>query len=202
MCTAAARTWTGRASRASPAHTPQRSRRARTQVCASHACALPRTDAAGSALYLGAATAAGTAVTLVVHPIYLVKTRLQLQLHSSAAAAAAAAATATAAATAAAAAATAATGAAAAAPPLVPPAIRNDYRGMADAVARTLREEVSLAVTVARSLPRWRGSCARRACSPSTAASAPRSSSSPTARSRRDAQPAPRPGLGCCSCSA
>ena len=33
--------------------------------------------AAGSALYLGAATAAGTAVTLVVHPIYLVKTRLR-----------------------------------------------------------------------------------------------------------------------------
>ena len=75
------------------------------QVCASHACASPRPDAAGSALYLGAATAAGTAVTLVVHPIYLVKTRLQLQLHSSAAATATttAAAAATAAATAAAA---------------------------------------------------------------------------------------------------
>ena len=68
-----------------------------------------------------------------MHPIYLVKTRLQLQLHSSAAA------TAT---TTAAAAATATTGAGAAAPPLVPPAIRNDYRGMADAVTRTLREEV------------------------------------------------------------
>ena len=64
-----------------------------------------------------------------MHPIYLVKTRLQLQLHSSAAATATATATAT-------------TGAAAAAPPLVPPAIRNDYRSMADAVTRTLREEV------------------------------------------------------------
>ena len=70
-----------------------------------------------------------------MHPIYLVKTRLQLQLHSSAAATA----TTTAAATATA---TATTGAGAAAPPLVPPAIRNDYRGMADAVTRTLREEV------------------------------------------------------------
>ena len=66
-----------------------------------------------------------------MHPIYLVKTRLQLQLHSSAAATATGTTPAT-----------ATTGAAAAAPPLVPPAIRNDYRSMADAVTRALREEV------------------------------------------------------------
>jgi solute carrier family 25 folate transporter 32 len=143
-----ARTPSWQTSRASTAHTPQRSSAPR-QACCSRVCASPWTDAAGSALYLGAATAAGTAVTLVVHPIYMIKTRLQLQLHSSAAAAAAAAATAaTAAAAATAATAAAATGAGAGAgmPPLVPPAIRNDYRGVADAVARIVREEGALSL--------------------------------------------------------
>ena len=139
-----ARTPNWQASRASTAHTPQRSSAPR-EVRFSHVCASPWTDAAGSALYLGAATAAGTAVTLVVHPIYMIKTRLQLQLHSSAAATAAAATAAAATATAAAAAA-AATGAGAGAPPLVPPAIRNDYRGVADAVARIVREEGALSL--------------------------------------------------------
>ena len=98
-----ARTPNWQASRASTAHTPQRSSAPR-EVRFSHVCASPWTDAAGSALYLGAATVAGTAVTLVVHPIYMIKTRLQLQLHSSAAATAAAATAAAATATAAAAA--------------------------------------------------------------------------------------------------
>ena len=88
--------------------------------------------AEGSALYLGAATAAGTVVTLLVHPIFTVKTRLQLQLRDAAAEASVAA----------------AGGASGQALPgqalpgkLVPVAMRNNYRGSFDAVARMVREE-------------------------------------------------------------
>ena len=86
----------------------------------------------GSALYLGAATAAGTVVTLLVHPIFTVKTRLQLQFRDAAAEAA----TATAA------------GARGQALPgtLMPAAMRNNYRGSFDTVARMVREEGALSL--------------------------------------------------------
>ena len=44
----------------------------------------------GSSLYISAATVAGTATTLLLHPVFIVKTRLQLQLNVTASAAKAA----------------------------------------------------------------------------------------------------------------
>ena len=90
----------------------------------------------GSALYLGAATVAGAVVTMIVHPIFTIKTRLQLQLTTTTTAAAATTA------------AGSGGGVAAGQLPgtLVPAALRNDYRGLLDAALRMVREEGALSL--------------------------------------------------------
>jgi solute carrier family 25 folate transporter 32 len=96
-----------------------------------------RGDLTGSALYLSAATVAGTATTLLLHPVFMVKTRLQLQMNLSEQAAAAASASGAAAP----ANATTAGSSGAAAARLLPVAQRDNYAGSVNAVRRIVAEE-------------------------------------------------------------
>jgi solute carrier family 25 folate transporter 32 len=103
----------------------------------------------GALAWMAASVEAGTIMVALTNPIWLVKTRLQLQLHQAADQATAASASA-------ATASKATPGGAAAAAPLAPPApalaspgaapARRPYTGFADAVATIVREEGVLAL--------------------------------------------------------
>ena len=93
-----------------------------------------RREAMGdSAVYIAAATAAGVLTTLMMHPVFTIKTRLQLQMHQAAEPAAVAAAEAAPSASSA--------PAAAAAQRLVPAHQRDNYAGALNAFGRMVREE-------------------------------------------------------------
>ena len=93
-----------------------------------------RREAMGdSAVYIAAATAAGVLTTLMMHPVFTIKTRLQLQMHQAAEPAAVAAAEAAPSASSA--------PPAAAAQRLVPAHQRDNYAGALNAFGRMVREE-------------------------------------------------------------
>lgn len=89
----------------------------------------------GSTLYLSAATLAGTVVTLIVHPIFMIKTRLQLQMRDAGAVRRAQAHTVT-----------ASSSDTVLAAKLVPTERRNDYKGMVDALRCMVRDEGALSL--------------------------------------------------------
>lgn len=78
----------------------------------------------GSALYLSAATVGGALTTMMLHPIFMIKTRLQLQLAARGSAAAAEVLPST----------------------LLPAAQRDNYAGAWNAVTRMVREEGALSL--------------------------------------------------------
>ncbi len=75
----------------------------------------------GSSLYLSSATIAGGVTTLMLHPVFTIKTRLQLQMRTEHAAAALPR-------------------------PLLPASQRDNYAGAMNAVARMVREEGALSL--------------------------------------------------------